>query len=57
MAECKLFKCKCHSEFQDQLYGKGLRVCNPAGKGSSQGDGYRCTVCGATFGSTNSKKK
>lgn len=55
MAECKLMKCKCQSAFQDELYGKNIRVFNPAGKGSGQGDSYVCTVCGN--GSTKTKKK
>ncbi len=34
-------KCTCVSEFQDNMYGKGMRVKN------SSGTGFKCTVCGA----------
>jgi hypothetical protein len=37
-------RCNCTSEFQDQHYGKGIRLCNPMGKAEGY---YRCTVCGA----------
>ena len=57
MADCKIMKCSCKHEFQDEKYGKGNRIFNPAGKGSDQGKGYRCTVCGAAIGSASSKKK
>ena len=33
-------KCICTSEFQDKMYGKGMRVKN------SHGTGFKCTVCG-----------
>lgn len=35
-------KCSCVHQYQDNLYGKGNRVCNPMKK---DGD-CRCTVCG-----------
>ena len=36
-------KCDCESKFQDEKYGKGMRIHNErAGKNG----GYRCTVCG-----------
>ena len=57
MADCKIMKCSCKHEFQDEKYGKGNRIFNPAGKGSDQGKGYRCTVCGTAIGSASSKKK
>lgn len=56
MAECKIMKCTCNHEFQDETYGKGMRVFNPIGKGSNQGDNYICTVCGKTSGGSKSKK-
>lgn len=56
MAECKIVKCTCTSEYQDSVYGKGMRVYNPVGKGS-QDAGYKCTVCGKTTGGTSSKSK
>lgn len=46
-------KCTCKSEFQDQLYGKGMRYFNHAGDGP--GDG-RCTVCGACVGKAHPRK-
>lgn len=41
-------KCKCSHEFQDQLYGKGVRVCTPVERTRVQGklQEKRCTVCG-----------
>jgi hypothetical protein len=35
----KLKKCKCQSQFQDEKYGPGIRVCNVGLKEST------CTVC------------
>lgn len=40
---------RCDSEFQDKLYGNGMRVKNPCKDGS-----LRCTVC-AKQGSAPSK--
>lgn len=57
MAEAKIMKCTCESAFQDEAYGKGMRVWTPCGKGKDQGSKYRCTVCGATSDGTVSKKK
>lgn len=34
--------CNCQHEFQDQRYGKGLRLHNPRKEGK-----YACTVCGS----------
>jgi hypothetical protein len=43
----KIANCSCSHAFQDQEYGKGMRVFNTmAGK---PGNG-RCTVCGQTKG-------
>lgn len=37
-------QCNCESKFQDELYGKGMRVYNVReGKGNGKA---RCTVCG-----------
>lgn len=56
MAECKIMKCTCKHEEQDQMYGKQNRVWNPIGKGSDLGKDYRCSVCGkSTSGSTKKK--
>lgn len=38
-------RCNCESEFQDQLYGKGIRVFNEK-ISNNKVNGYRCTVCG-----------
>ncbi len=37
-------KCNCVSDFQDQRYGKGVRVCTPGG--TRERPEYKCTVCG-----------
>lgn len=34
-------KCTCVSEYQDGVYGKGMRAKNPTSSG-----GFKCTVCG-----------
>lgn len=57
MADCKVMKCSCKHEFQDNKYGKGMRVFNPAGKGSDQGSSYICTVCGNKIGGSTGKRK
>jgi hypothetical protein len=57
MAEAKIMKCTCKSDFQDSLYGKFFRVWNPCGKGKDQGDGYRCSVCGNVEGKASKKVK
>lgn len=57
MAECKIMKCTCTSDFQDSVYGKGMRVFNPIGKGKDQGKDYICTVCGKTTSGVLKKKK
>jgi len=33
-------KCSCVNEYQDKIYGKGMRAKN------SKGTGFKCTVCG-----------
>lgn len=59
MADCKIAKCICAHEGQDQLYSKGKRLFNPIGKGKDQGTDYRCTVCGRSLktGAMKSTKK
>lgn len=57
MAEGKIMHCDCKSDFQDQLYGKGMRYWNPCGKGKDQGESFRCTVCGNTTAGASKKKK
>lgn len=40
--------CSCKHEFQDQYYGKGIRVTTPVNKSKVNGEVkiVRCTVCG-----------
>ncbi len=42
----KEFQCTCKSEFQDELYGKKMRVHNSCGDNKGKCTGYRYTVCG-----------
>jgi hypothetical protein len=37
--------CKCKHKYQDEKYGKNMRVHNWARKAKING-GWRCTVCG-----------
>jgi hypothetical protein len=37
-------KCICNSEFQDEVYGKGNRICN-----ETKSNKVRCTVCGREY--------
>ena len=39
-----ILPCSCKHEYQDETYGTGMRVHNPAPKAGPTG-GYRCTVC------------
>lgn len=39
----KIIKCTCKNEYQDEKYGKGMRVHNSTF--DVQKNGYRCTVC------------
>lgn len=41
----KIIECVCKSTFQDERYGKNMRVCNPT-TSKEAGKQYRCTVCG-----------
>ena len=45
MSGTTTMKCSCKSDYQDEHYGKGVRVYNVAGKDK---DKRRCTVCGYT---------
>lgn len=45
MAETKISKCTCKSEFQDNEYGKQMRVFNMKNSDKSKNEGV-CTVCG-----------
>lgn len=42
-----VIKCenKCPNPFQDERYGKGIRVMNHAPSKGAQKDRYRCTSC------------
>lgn len=42
-----ILKCDCKHEYQDQKYGKGMRVHNTKKKGKD-GNLNRCTVCQRT---------
>ena len=37
--------CSCKSEYQDSVYGKGMRAKNSVG-GKNGAGSFRCTVCG-----------
>jgi hypothetical protein len=41
----KEFPCKCKNEFQDERYGRGIRVFNEMVSGSKS-IGWRCSICG-----------
>ncbi len=43
-------QCSCQSKFQDEKYGKSMRVHNKTTTG------YRCTVCGKDKLGTGSKE-
>lgn len=40
-----ILKCTCKHDYQDKVYGKGMRVHNAAGKGKAHGKEVVCTVC------------
>jgi hypothetical protein len=44
MAGTKILPCTCPSKFQDEIYGKGMRLHN-IGEDKKKA---RCTVCGNT---------
>ena len=41
----KIGHCDCSHEYQDKIYGKGMRVFNNAPSKGSNPKRYRCTVC------------
>lgn len=41
----KEMQCTCKHDFQDQKYGKGIRLFNERMAGTKT-NGWRCTVCG-----------
>lgn len=54
--ETAVFQCNCKSDFQDEFYGKNMRLFNAKGK-EPKVDGYRCTVCGREIRTGEGKKK
>ena len=42
-----ILRCSCKHEFQDERYGRGMRVHNPCSDGGPKHGQARCTVCGA----------
>lgn len=42
----KIMECVCANEFQDERYGKSLRVHNEKGVPNKDNAGWCCTVCG-----------
>lgn len=55
------FLCTCTNEYQDTMYGKGMRLFNEKFAIYRTDDGlcldYRCTVCGRELDSTKSSQK
>jgi hypothetical protein len=51
-----ILRCTCKHEYQDKLYGKGMRVHNYAPKGYQGKAGYRCTVCKVTRQANETQK-
>ena len=43
----KIDRCTCAHEFQDAVYGKGMRVLNRKRPSPKVADRYVCTVCSA----------
>jgi len=41
-----IMRCSCEHEFQDRLYGKGMRVFNQIKRSASHSNHARCSVCG-----------
>lgn len=49
-----ILKCNCKNKFQDEKYGKGMRVHN---KMKEETKKYRCTVCSNEKFNTSKKEK
>lgn len=47
MAQTQVHPCKCKNDYQDSVYGSGMRLWNYGEKIGGNG-GWRCTVCMAT---------
>lgn len=54
MANTKVMKCSCQSEFQDKEYGKGNRLFNLRDDKKHAGEAT-CTVCGSKIGNVAKK--
>lgn len=52
MSKTAIRPCSCQSSYQDDRYGKGMRVHNERPSKVKGGERYGCTVCG-----TGAKKK
>lgn len=37
--------CKCTNDYQDRVYGRGVRIANATQKGDDASVDVRCTVC------------
>lgn len=46
MAETVEIKCSCEHKYQDEKYGKGIRVANVKRGSEKNKGGVVCTVCG-----------
>jgi hypothetical protein len=55
MAEVKVLKCSCRHDYQDSIYGVGMRVMNPAP--SDKPKEYVCTICERRVSIDNLKGK
>ncbi len=55
MAATKVMQCSCKSDFQDELYGKGMRLFNLRDEKKHPGEAT-CTVCGAKKSNNSGKK-
>ena len=56
MAKTGLIKCTCKSEYQDEKYGKNIRLANLKGDIKNTDGKAHCTVCGKdAFVITNRK--
>jgi len=47
----------CAHEYQDEVYGQGMRVCNKTKQNSSDTSSWRCSVCGKDVSSGVVDKK
>lgn len=45
----KIAKCNCNHEFQDERYGRNMRLMNQAPIKGGNMDRYKCTVCSAYY--------